>query len=423
MIYETFIAPTERPTSSLDIKRALLTFDKVNIADPDDRDFFPPQAFIAAMGMPPIVGVNFGPVRPLGKTKDYDSCFDQLMSEIDVARRQGLIDVVPSYDRSTSKQVTFGGVFLGGYPLNPKFLLWAYRNFLRDGVALKLAIEGDAQLFAENEDAIRAIEVAGCAADGSIYDDPALPLLDGMFSRENLRGAYSNIGRARVAAVIKSIGFCASKNLVPFFGDARQGAIARLIAVRANDVIDKVAEIDPSWANRTEVLKVAHEEYIDDEVLKGMSIDDVLRLRTRVWGQQAEARDGLLRSASQIAREVAGTEAFSDAVRKRIVEYRNIANEVTKERSRLKFKVKCDVVATLAGVASGQTVSLGLLSQLQSAIGAATTLLAGCIYAATKAKEYGPVIENLKQAEMEFQDNAAFGLHNFYERIESASSG
>ena len=41
MIYEAFVAPTESPNTALEIKRALLTFDKVYIADPDDRDLFP----------------------------------------------------------------------------------------------------------------------------------------------------------------------------------------------------------------------------------------------------------------------------------------------------------------------------------------------------------------------------------------------
>ena len=55
----------------LEIKRALLTFDKVYLADPDDRELFPPQAFMTAIGMPPIMGISVGPVRPIGKLPGY----------------------------------------------------------------------------------------------------------------------------------------------------------------------------------------------------------------------------------------------------------------------------------------------------------------------------------------------------------------
>jgi hypothetical protein len=112
LIYETFISPTEAPNTARELKRALLTFDKVHIADPRDRDFFPPQAFAIAMGMPPIFGFNMGPVRPLGKIPGYDNAFDRLMDEIDIARRQGLVDVISSYDLKTSEQATLGAVLL-----------------------------------------------------------------------------------------------------------------------------------------------------------------------------------------------------------------------------------------------------------------------------------------------------------------------
>ena len=84
-----------------------------------------------AMGMPPLMGMNRGPVRPLGKIPDYDNRFDQLMSNVDIARRQGLIDVITSYDRSTSDRMTIGAVMMGNCPLDPRFMLWGYRNIAR----------------------------------------------------------------------------------------------------------------------------------------------------------------------------------------------------------------------------------------------------------------------------------------------------
>jgi hypothetical protein len=413
MIYEAFVAPKERPNSRLEIKRALLAFDKIYLPDPGDRDLFPPQAFMMAIGMPPIMGINTGPVRPLGKTRDYDNTFDKLISEIDIARRQGLIEVVSSYDRSTSDKATIGAVLLGNYPLNPQFMLGAYRNICREDDMLKLAIAGDNELLGLPDDEIRSMEVDHCRADGGINADPALPPLEGNLSRKELRIPLSNIARARLGSVIKTIGFCVSKKMIPCFGDASYCAIANKIAHRANDVIDRVAATDPFWASRAEVLRVAHEEYIDEEILDRMSVDDVLKLRTSAWGQQANAREEMLRSIAQLSKEVIDKERLREAARDRISSYRKIADNLERERSSLKLKIKCDVGMAVGGIPGGI-----VLSQLQTAIGAATTLLAGCVYTLSKIKEYAPVIQRLKAAEAEFKDDAAFGLHNFYARID-----
>jgi hypothetical protein len=419
MIYEAFVAPKERPNSTLEIKRALLAFDKIHIADPGDRDLFPPQAFMMAMGMPPVMGINTGPVRPLGKARDYDDAFDRLMSDVDIARRQGLIDVVSSYDRSTSDKTTIGAVLLGDYPLNPRFMLWAYRNIGRDADVIKLAIAGDNELFGLSDDEIRSMEVANCSADGGINNDPALPLLEGNLAREDLRTTLSNIARARLGSVIKTIGFCVSKKMIPCFGESSYSALANKIALRANDVIDRVAAEDNFWASRAEVLRVAHEEYIDESILNEMSIDDVVKLRTSVWGKQANAREDMLRSIADLSKELNDKEGLREAARDRIVRYRKIAEELERERSSLKLKIKCDIGMAVAGMATAEGGVV--LSQMQTAIGAATTLLAGCAYTLAKIKEYGPVIQQLKAAEAEFKDDAAFGLHNFYARIDEVT--
>jgi hypothetical protein len=81
MIYRTLLGPSETPPTLREVKRALLTFDKVLLTDPKDRDIIPPQAFMIALGLPPIMGGNFGPVRPLGKSPGYDDEFDKLLEE------------------------------------------------------------------------------------------------------------------------------------------------------------------------------------------------------------------------------------------------------------------------------------------------------------------------------------------------------
>ncbi|MES0094593.1 hypothetical protein [Mesorhizobium sp. M0030] len=421
MIYETVVAPTERVSNSLELKRALLTFDRVVLFDPDDREFFPPQSFFVAMGAPPFVGMNTGPVKPLGKAPGYDDAFQKLLDEFSVAGRQGLVDVVSSYDRSSSDLFTIGAVQMGGYPLNPRFLLWAFRNIARDEEVVSTALEGDEWLFSLPDETVQELAIQS-AADGGINDDPAIAPIQRPLNRENLREEFSRIGRARIASVMKTIGFCASRNMVPFLGQASTGNIANRIASRANSVMDKVTEFDPFWATRSQVMRIGHSEYIDEAVLATMPVEEVLKLRTRAWGHQAAARDEMLQSIAAISADIGDTAEFQEKAQASISAYRKEAEELEQERANLRFQIKCEVAKAVALSGSGGGAEItGLLSQLQSGIGAAATLFAGCLYAIDKIKDYGPVSQQLKAAENEFRDKAGFGLHNFYEGIKQAS--
>ena len=245
--------------------------------------------------------------------------------------------------------------------------------------------------------------------------------LEGDLLRETLRTQLSSIARARLASVIKSIGFCAAKQMVPYFAQPSFASLAGRIALRANDVIDLVATHDPFFASRAEVLRVAHEEYIDEAILDKMSIDDVIALRTAAWGEQATARDEMLRSIAELSKGAPDKSFFAEAIRDRIQKYRSVAEGVERERAKLRLQIKCEVVKAAGGLTTGGGVSAGLLSQIQSAIGAATTLVAGCIFVASKVKDYVPVISQLKASEAQFKDDAAFGLHNFFARIDETT--
>ncbi|MER9814677.1 hypothetical protein [Mesorhizobium sp. M0129] len=423
MIYETVIAPTERVPTSLELKRALLTFDRVVLFDPDDRDFFPPQAFMIAMGMPPLLGINTGPVKPLGKAPGYDDAFQQILDEFSVAGRQGLVDVISSYDRSSSNSATIGAVQMGGYPLNPRFLLWAFRNIARDEDVVSIALEGDNWLFSLPKEVVQELAVQS-AADGGINADPAIAPIQRPLNREGLREEYSRIGRARIASAMKTIGFCASRSMVPFFGQASTGNIANRIASRATSVMDKVTEFDPFWATRSQVMRIGHSEYIDETVLAAMPVDQVLKMRTRAWGHQAAARDEMLQSIAAISAEIGDRADFQEQAQVSISAYRKEAEELQRERANLRFQIKCEVAKAVALSGSGGGAEMtGLVSQLQSGIGAAATLVAGCLYAIDKIKDYRPVSQHLKAAENEFRDKAGFGLHNFYEEVRQANQG
>jgi hypothetical protein len=156
---------------------------------------------MAAFGMPPIFSVSVIPVRPLGKSHDYDNGFDRLLEECRQARTEGVLDVISTYVRQDERTVEFGRVSLGGYPLQPSAMLWFYRTLAEDNEFLLSAIQDESILNA-NTDYIRSITIANAAADGSINDVPATPLIQGDMVRPELRTELTDIARARLAAVI-----------------------------------------------------------------------------------------------------------------------------------------------------------------------------------------------------------------------------
>ncbi|MDE1467638.1 hypothetical protein [Aurantiacibacter sp. D1-12] len=420
MIRSAYLAPTERPVRLIDVKKALLTFDRVMIPDPEDRDLFPSQAFTLAMGMPPIISLPVGPIRPLGKTADYDAKFDELMDGLASATRQDLVEVVSTYRRSEANNLVIGRVDMGGYPLNPQFLLWAYRSVAQNDSVLQTAIRADNWLMSQGDDHLEALSIAKAQADGAINDSPALSLIEGKLVREHLRKPLTSIARARIASTIKSIGYCSAKELVPLFTDSNSESLVTCFAQRASETIDFIAEDDPYWTNRRMTLRVAHQEYIDDTVLDQMSIDDVIQLRTSVWGHQAEARDSLLNSVAELSKAQVNEAEFEASVREKIAAYRQHAVDVKKQREALSFDINCELsklgVGTASSLLAGSSLS-GVFSQMQTAVGAASLLLAGCLWAGSKIQDLKPARDQLQNAEEEARDNVCFGLHNFYRKI------
>ena len=113
MPFECLIAPTESIPNLNAVKRALLTYDKVILVDPNDRDLFPGTLFTTAMGMPPIISIDSGPVRPMGKLPNYDNDFDELCTHLQPAISDGIVQIKSIY-RKPENRLMIGKVDSGG---------------------------------------------------------------------------------------------------------------------------------------------------------------------------------------------------------------------------------------------------------------------------------------------------------------------
>jgi len=410
VIYSALLVPHENPNSLREIKRALLTYEKVVLVDPDDRDLIPANSFMSTIMGIPLIGINTGPVRPMGKALGYDDRFERTLDYCSQAVEQGLLEVRSTYQKEAEGQMTIGAVPLGGYPLRPQFVFWSYRAMASDSQFLRSSIEGDAKNLRTQLDFHPEIAEQG-GGDGGINDIPALPI----HANNEL---LTKVARARIGAFIKYAGYCEAKDLVPVFTSDIYGGIASTLLNNAASTL-ATADEHGELLRAGRVMELCHEEFIDDSLLDRLEISEVIKLRTSSWGKQAQAREKLFTSIFQIAQEVSSNNLFEDSARRLISNYKSESEDLLNEREKLGFQLKCDIASsTLAGGLG----LVGLLSQLESplqSIGA--TLAAGGIWALGKSKEYVPALREIKSQEEKMKKGAAFGLHNFYSRIKKAS--
>lgn len=413
MIYDALLVPKESPPTLREIKRALLTYDKVVLVDPSDRDVIPTNAFMSTIIGMPLLGIDMGPVRPMGKTLGYDDQFSRTVELARDAISEGLIEVRRTYQNEGAGKLTIGAVLTGGYPLDTRFVFWLYRAMASDPSFLRDSVLSDSTDLVKELDASPELSLSG-RGDGGINDIPALPLLDIKLPSEDARTALTNISRSRLASFVKYAGYCEAKSLVPVFSYGTYGGIAQRLINNASEVLTDRGH-DEWWSKRNHILELCHEEFLVDQRLDQLSIREVVRLRTTAWGRQAKAREGLFGSVYTLCKEIGNSEDFKAKAIPLIQAYRKSSEELVRERKRLAFELKCDIGVAVLG---GGTGLIGLLSQLASpAASIGMTLAAGGMWALDKAKSYVPALKALRAKEAEMKRGAGFGLHDFYSRL------
>jgi hypothetical protein len=361
------------------------------------------------------VGIDFGPVRPLGKSENYDSTFGQLEQELQPAIARGLVKVISTYDRAQTEGVFSLGFFLpnGGYPLDPRVVLHLYGTACQQQDLLESVL--DEHILAN----LSTPEKAAAMAQWALADDAqfGLPMLNRALSDERFREPLTYVARSRIATAIKMIGYCEAKSVVPVFGAPGYRTLAsKLLANTSALVKDFGHETrDPFWAQLDTVLSAAHREFIDETVLAGLSVEEVIRLRTKAWGEQARGREELFESIQRIAEDsspgkdkAARDKAVADAIK----EYRKTAESLERERAQLLCKIGTD----LTGALTVETVA-GALTQLHSPFGAAMTAFAGIAWGARALLKVAPEFAEWRRKRDQFQRTPGASLVNYYSKL------
>jgi hypothetical protein len=71
--------------------------------------------------------------------------------------------------------------------------------------------------------------------------------------------------------------------------------------------------------------------------------------------------------------------------------------------------------AALGG--AGALTAAGQITTLGTGLGVAAAFLAAAYYALQRFQDLKPLADKLRQAEREFESDARFGIHNFYDRL------
>ncbi|QEG41828.1 hypothetical protein UC8_38560 [Roseimaritima ulvae] len=361
------------------------------------------------MGMP--FGLNMGAVRPIGKIAGYDSQFQALLDDLALARSQGLVDVISTYDQAETGGLTIGAVKTGGYPLNPRFVMQAYRSIASNLELLNDVLDSTAIRALQSPENIESLVLKG-VGDGAINNIPSLPLLESEELPQDALDARTCVARGRIGAVIKFSGFCESKELVPMYlTDGYSRTIASLIN-NTRDLL--IAESDDQfWVHRNRVLSLAFETVLDPRTLDKLSIAEILKLRTREWGKFEQRRHDLISGAFELANAANESDDFNSFVKERLVEIRKTAAEIETQRKTLGFRIKCDLGA---GALTGGLSLLTLQAPLNSV---AAILALGGIWALHKTQSYAKEIGELKNTEKQANRGAGFAMSKMLGAIEN----
>lgn len=412
MIPDTLIVPTEYAPSVTDIKRALLSYNKVLLVSPTDRDVIPSRTFGLVMGLPPVMTWDLGPVKPMGKTASYDNDFDELASTFKDAIAQGVVEIISTYKEISPGNMLIGTMGIEDYPLNPQAVFWIYRSMASDQTLLDAVLHDRYLSSLTQKEDVLSLALQGCG-EGQINDIQELPLIDKYHEDLELRQAISQISYARLGAVVKYIGYCERKNIVPILTSQGYQKITNLLLQNSSSIIKQnVDSSDSFWVRLNRIQNVIHEDFINADSLEELSVKEVLNLRSRVWGRTLTAKEKLFESLREIALDTKNDDDFIGKAAQQLASYKKEAEELESEWKKVRLKLICEI-----GVASTAAVPkvVGEITQVSNGMGSAELILvAGGVWFLQQVKEIGTRIIELQEREVKFRRGAGFGFTKSY---------
>ena len=412
MIPDALIVPSECAPTSLDIKRALLSYNKVLIVSPSDRDLIPSRTFGLALGMPPIMSWDMGPVMPMGKAPGYDNEIEELASTFGEAISEGALEIISTYNEISPGSMLIGTAGVDNYPLNPQAVFWIFRTMAADQELMQAVLDDQYLDSLSNRDDVLFLGLEGCG-DGQINDIPRLPLIEKYYEDDDLRKAVSRICYARLGSVVKYVGYCQEKDVVPILPSRGYQNIVNHLLRNSSSIIRQNADPEESfWVRLNRMQRVIHEDLVDANILDDVQVKEILRLRDAKWRDTMTAKERLFESMRELALDSKNNDEFSEKTTKEIANYLSVAEGLESEWKKIRLKLTCEVgVASLAAAPK----IVGEITQISNGIGSAELILiAGGVWFLQQVKGLGTEIIQLQEREAKLKRGVGFGLTKAY---------
>lgn len=421
MIANSIILPTEQPIDIHDIKRALLTYDKVYIPSPEDRELLPPNtyqnALFVSLGFSPMpFGMPDGPIKPLGKIDNYDEIFEKVIHECKGAISQGNIEILgaPKYEQS----VTFGATPVPDDTPNPIFTYINYRQISENPDFVNLMGKGLEKLNLNNVKDLSKLSPTGRESEEQSVNDvkrPPKALLEKEGTDKDTIQLLSNLCHSRIGALVKYLGYSFNKQLHPFTSDV---GYANVISKLEYNFIGTVESIqsDEELIKKQKRLATLHNlilsEFIDPVKLDALDINQILKQRTKAWGKTQENRAKLITELNEIALDCGSDLKFERACETKFNDFLKVASDYHHEVDKLKIMLLFD--ANLFFFMKGQEFQL--LEKILKAPSLETLLIVGGMGILYAKQHLASVLDIVKKAE-ERREATGYAIYTNYKYL------
>lgn len=404
MIANSVILPTEQPVDIHDIKRALLTYDKIYIPSPDDRELIPPNTYKNAVfnsiGFPAMpFGGSFGPVKPLGKTDSYDEKFEITIKQCKNAISQGVIEILgaPTY----VNEMTIGVTPIPNDTPNPPFTYFNFRQLSENEDFVKLMSEGLKGIdFTKVKDISKLIPSGQEDEEQSVNDKKRSPkvILELPDRDDESSKVLSKMCHTRIGSLVKYLGYCYIKQLHPFTTDLGYANVLSKLEYNFIGTVESI-ESDELQLKRQKRLSALHNliirEYIDPKSIDSMDVNQIIKKRTKAWGRTQENRSKLFSELNEIALDCESDSKFENACNKKFKDFLKIASDYQYEIHKLNLILLFD--ANLFFFLKGPEFQL--LEKILKAPSYETLLIVGSLGFRYAREHLRAILDIIKKAE------------------------
>ncbi|HET6558369.1 MAG TPA: hypothetical protein VFG54_13710 [Prolixibacteraceae bacterium] len=418
MIANSLILPTEQSIDIHDIKRALLTYDKIYIPSPDDRELLPPNtyqnALMASLGFPTMpMGIPDGPIKPLGKTENYDEIFEKVINECKDAISQGSIEILgtPQYEES----ITILGAPIPEDTPNPFFTYMNYRQISENPEFVQLMSKGLEKLNLNNVKDISKLIPSGRESEEQSINDikrppKALLNIEGV-DKDSIQ-VLSNLCHTRIGTLVKYLGYSFNKQLHPFTSDLGYANVISKLEFNFIGTIDSI-QSDEELLKKQKRLATLHNlivsEYIDPVKIDNLKINQILKQRTKAWGKTQENRSKLIFELNEIALDCDTDSKFERVCNVKFKDFLKVASDYQHEVDKLRIMLLFD--ANLFFFMKGQNYML--FEKILKAPSIETLLIVGALGIQLAKQHLTAVLDIVKKAE-ERREATGYAIYSNY---------